>query len=175
MDKPSFQSIAGEHADLIERVLRSLRVHPNDVPDVAQEVFCAVHRRLPMFDPARAACPENAVRSWLTAICYRRAKCYHRARLRRNERPCDPAELDDAPVEVADNEQAYDACETGRLLFELLGTLSEERRDVLLAYVVEGIPMSDVARARDLPVNTAWNRLRLAREDLRAVWHRRVR
>lgn len=49
MDKPSFQSIAGEHGDLIERVLRALRVHPNDVPDVAQEVFCAVHRRLPMF------------------------------------------------------------------------------------------------------------------------------
>ncbi len=32
--------------------------------------------------------------------------------------------------------------------------------------------MADVAAAFAIPLNTAWNRLRLAREDLREAWER---
>ena len=71
--------------------------------------------------------------------------------------------------------EAYDARETTLILFELVDTLCPERRDVVVAYEVEGMPMSDVARAQGIPLNTAWNRLRLGREDLRSAWHRRAR
>ena len=175
MNKPTFESIVDEHGDYIHRTLRALRVPWNDVPEVAQEVLAAVHRRLPAFDPARAERPENAVRSWLIAICQRQARNYHRDRRRRGEHECLQADLDRELAEGPDNEEAYDARETTLILFELVDTLCPERRDVVVAYEVEGMPMSDVARAQGIPLNTAWNRLRLGREDLRSAWHRRAR
>ena len=50
-----------------------------------------------------------------------------------------------------------------------------ERRQVVVAYEIEGMAMSDIARAYGVSLNTAWNRLRLGREDLRIIWRRRVR
>ena len=175
MDRPTFESIVDEHGEHIHRTLRALRVPSNDVPDVAQEVLAMVHRRLPAFDPALAEYPESAVRSWLVAICRRQASDYHRARRRRSERECLEADLDRELAGAPDSEQAYEACEATRILFELVGALCAERRDVVVAYEIEEMAMSDIAGAHGISVNTAWNRLRLAREDLRAGWRRKVR
>lgn len=175
MDKPTFDDIVDEHGEQILRTLRALRVPANDVPDVAQEVLVAVHRTLPAFDPARAQHPAHAVQCWLGAICKRRAQNYHRTRRRRSELECPYPDLDHELSEVADNEQAYDACETTRILSALVGGLCPERRQVVVAYEIEGMAMSDVARAYGVSLNTAWNRLRLGREDLRTIWRRRVR
>jgi DNA-directed RNA polymerase specialized sigma24 family protein len=54
----------------------------------------------------------------------------------------------------------------------LLDKLEPQRRAVIVAYTLEGISMSEVAASFNIPVNTAWNRLRLAREDLREAWER---
>ena len=175
MNKPTFESIAAEHGDYIHRTLRALRVPWSDVSDLAQEVLTGVYLRLPAFDPARAERPDNAVRSWLIAFCQRQARSYHRARRRRGEREGLQPDFDRELDEGLDNEEAYDARETTLILFELVDTLCPERRDVVVAYEVEGIPMSDVARAQGISLNTAWNRLRLGREDLRSAWHRRAR
>jgi RNA polymerase sigma-70 factor (ECF subfamily) len=175
MDKPTFDRIVDEHGDYIRRTLRALRVPENDVQDVAQEVLAAVHRGLPAFDPTRAEHPASAERSWLIAICQRQAKNYHRARLRRSKHEYLEGDLDRELAEGLDNEEVYDACETTLILFELVNGLCPERRDVMIAYEVEGMPMSDVAQAQGVALNTAWNRLRLGREDLRTGWRRRVR
>lgn len=57
-------------------------------------------------------------------------------------------------------------------LLRLVAGIEPGRRGVLVAYVLEEMPMAEVAAALRIPVNTAWNRLRLAREELRAVWAR---
>jgi hypothetical protein len=58
------------------------------------------------------------------------------------------------------------------LLHALLATLEPRRRAVIVAYELEGIAMQDVAARMSISVNTAWNLLRLAREDLRAAYCR---
>ena len=42
-------------------------------------------------------------------------------------------------------------------------------RAVVVAYELERVAMAEVAAAQRIPLNTAWNRLRLGREDLRAA------
>lgn len=62
--------------------------------------------------------------------------------------------------------------ERAALLATLLARLEPRRRAVVMAYELEGVAMVDVAAAQGIPLNTAWNRLRLGREDLRAAARR---
>lgn len=73
-------------------------------------------------------------------------------------------------------------CQSGRqtaaprglsLLFELLSALEASCRAVVVAYELEEMEMVDVAATLGIPVNTAWNRLRRGRADLRAAWRRK--
>lgn len=56
-----------------------------------------------------------------------------------------------------------------RRLNRLLDCVEPRRRAVVIAYELEGMEMLDVASALNIPVNTAWNRLRLAKMELRAA------
>jgi hypothetical protein len=72
-------------------------------------------------------------------------------------------------------EERYLLCEQRAHLESLLAELEPEQRAVLVSHELDATPMRDVARAQRIPVNTAWNRLRLAREDIRNRWHRHRR
>jgi RNA polymerase sigma-70 factor (ECF subfamily) len=43
-----------------------------------------------------------------------------------------------------------------------------DRRAVFILHDLEGCPAPDIARTLEIPVNTAYSRLRLAREEFRA-------
>lgn len=173
MDKPTFESIVREEGAFIRGTLVRLGVRPCDVEDAAQEVLRGVERGLPAFDPSLAVRPEAAVRAWLFGICERQA-ANHRRRRRRAEVSRDPGELDRTGHPSPNAEERCLARERTALLHELLSRLEPARRACLVAHELDGVPMADVAIHMNIPVNTAWNRLRLAREDLRALW-RRVR
>ena len=75
-------------------------------------------------------------------------------------------------MDVATSETAEDAmvaAERAALLSALLARLEPRRRAVVVAYELDGLAMVEVAAAQRIPLNTAWNRLRLGREDLRAA------
>jgi RNA polymerase sigma-70 factor (ECF subfamily) len=175
LETPTLRGIIAEYGAYIHRALHALRVLPNDVPDVSQEVLRAVDRGLPRFDRARAVDPENAVRSWLIAICQRQARSYHRQRrlLLSREALQENAELDLRLCDGPDNEEAFVTCETRSRLVGLLEELLPEQRALVVAYELEETAMDELAIAYRIPVNTAWNRLRLAREALRQAFRRR--
>ena len=81
-------------------------------------------------------------------------------------------ELDYETADGLSSEEVLIEQERQEVLRRLLACLDDERRCVIVAYELEGVPMVDIARALGIPVNTAWNRLRLGREDLRAAWKR---
>jgi RNA polymerase sigma-70 factor (ECF subfamily) len=56
-----------------------------------------------------------------------------------------------------------------RALEGALAALPEEQRLVFIMFDVEGVPMDRIAFAMECPVKTAYSRLRLAREALRAA------
>lgn len=161
------ESIIRAHGAFVRRALAQLGVAARDVADVEQEVWRGVDRGLPAFDPSLSANPETALRAWLHGICERQAASYRRAEAKRGEVL---GEVDTASE--ATPEEALLAAERTRLLRLILDTLEPGRRAVVVAYELEGVAMVDVAAALGIPPNTAWNRLRLAREDLRAAARR---
>ncbi len=171
-EKPTFESIVLEHGAFIRRTLAQLGVPSRDLGDVQQEVLRGVSRRLPLFDPELSANPETAVRGWVFAICERQAANHRRKRRRRGELFFTNDELDTSMASGPDSEERVIVEQRKVILMELLEHLEPQRRAVIVAYELEGIPMADVAAAFSISVNTAWNRLRLAREDLREAWDR---
>lgn len=117
--------------------------------DIAQEAFLSALRALHRFDRRRPFGP------WLHRIVVNRAIDWARSRALRRELDVEPpdAELRDSP-ELRDE------------LAAALGSLSPERRAVVvLRYVLEYTP-GEIAELLDLPRGTVNSRLRRALDDL---------
>lgn len=173
-NRPTFRGVLEEHGTFIRRTLAQLGVSARDLADVEQEVFRGVDRGLPTFDPSLSSNPATAVRGWLFGICERQAASHRRGEAKRNEVLFANDELDVAQVAPTVEDDLVER-ERVALLMKLLACTLPERRVVLIAYELDGMPMTDVAAMLGIPVNTAWNRLRLGREDLRRAWARIAR
>lgn len=55
------------------------------------------------------------------------------------------------------------------MIIAALGAIQEGRRAVFVLYELDGVPMDGIARTMSIPVNTAYSRLRVAREEFRAA------
>ncbi|WP_437911579.1 sigma-70 family RNA polymerase sigma factor [Sorangium sp. So ce302] len=162
--RPSFEEVYQTLLPYVLAVLWRLGVASRDLHDVAHEVFLVVHRRLEDHDP------RLSLKSWVAGISAHVA-LRHRE-LARNQREL--LELDGAePVELADPgldaERRVAQAETQRLVRELIQRIEKERRAVLVLYDLEGSDMRDIAQALQIPVNTAWDRLRRARIEFTAA------
>jgi RNA polymerase sigma-70 factor (ECF subfamily) len=158
-----------EHGRYAFRLLRRLGVHEADVDDVLQEVFVAVHRKLPEFDPSRSG------RGWLYGICLRLAANYRRTRRKRREmhvaqgHESEPVDIDAAtPLEVVEARKAR------AVLDSILAELPDPKRDVFVLHVIEDLPMHEVAEAIGCPLHTAYTRFYAAKKLFEAA-ARRVR
>src|SRR4051794_34761001 len=92
---PSLRQIFDEHARYIWRTLRHLGIPEADTPDLCQEVFVTVHRKLSSFEG------RSALRTWLYGICIRVASEHRRRPHVRKETPLS---------ESAREEHAEQAC-----------------------------------------------------------------
>jgi RNA polymerase sigma factor (sigma-70 family) len=171
-EKPAFAQVVEEHGSFIRRTLSQLGVSARALDDIEQEVRRGIDRGLSTFDPEMAANPASAMRGWLFGICERQAANHRRSENRRGE----VLQADDDMAHVRSSaptaEESLMEAERKDLLHELLATLEPRRRAVIIAYELEGISMPDVAAGLSVPVNTAWNLRRLARDDLRAAYSR---
>jgi len=135
--------------------LRRLGTAPSDLEDSTHEVFVIALQRLPQFDTARP------VRPWLFGIAFR----VWVGRRRKGGRE----ELGDAPdVEApgASPEAQLARAQERRMVEEALSLLEPNRRAVFIMHDVDGHSAPDIARELDVPLNTVYSRLRLAREEL---------
>jgi len=120
-----------------------------------------VIRRLPEYEP------RGRMTGWLCAIT-RHVAAKHRKKGNRElimDDDRDSVEPPDAP----DPEQS---AADRDLMLRLLDALEPERRTVFVLHVLEDCPIHEIARMERIPVGTAWNRLRLAKEDLRREYRR---
>jgi RNA polymerase sigma-70 factor (ECF subfamily) len=144
-------------------------VRAADLPDVAQDVFVVVHARLAEFD-GRAK-----VTSWLFRICMNAASNYRRlAHVRREA--FDPsaiaAVVAEAPSATSRLEQREDLA-----LFETaLDTMDLDQRAAFVLFELVGMSGPDLAETLEIPLGTAYSRVRLARDAFRlAVMRERAR
>ncbi|MDC0679949.1 RNA polymerase sigma factor [Sorangium atrum] len=162
--RPSFEEVYQTLLPYVLVVLWRLGVASRDIHDVAHEVFLVVHRRLEDHDP------RLSLKPWIAGISANVA-LRHRA-LARNQREL--LALDDSePIELADPgldaERRVAQAETQRIVRELIQRMERERRAVFVLYDLEGSDMRDIAQALQIPVNTAWDRLRRARSEFTAA------
>jgi RNA polymerase sigma-70 factor (ECF subfamily) len=153
----SSRQIFDEHARYVFRVLRYLGVPEADVPDVCQEVFITVHRKIDEFEG------RSQVRTWLYRICTNAASDRRRRAHVRREVPTDWT-APDARTNAELTGDALGRIEARSAIDHALSLLDEDKRVVFVLYEIEGFTMQEVADIVGCPLQTAYSRLRAARE-----------
>ncbi|MCB9594098.1 MAG: sigma-70 family RNA polymerase sigma factor [Sandaracinaceae bacterium] len=154
---PELTEVFDAHAAYVGRTLRCLGVRDREIADAIQEVFLVVHRRLPELRK------PSALRSWLYAICVRKAMALRRRAARRRE-----DSMPEVP-EAVDGRTPHDELVRTRALaaaIEILEDLDDDKRAVFVLYEVEQLPMREIADALDVPLQTAFSRLYAARREV---------
>ncbi|MEP7124253.1 MAG: sigma-70 family RNA polymerase sigma factor [Byssovorax sp.] len=139
--------------------LRRMGVQERDLEDCAQDVLIVAYRRLSDYDV------RLKVQPWLAGIAYNTASDYRRLSRHRELLLSDAANenADSAPSaeDLAGQEQSR------ALVIQALGEIKLEQRIVLVMHDIEEHSMPEIAAALSIPLNTAYSRLRLAREKLK--------
>jgi len=152
-----------DHFEYMWHSLRRLGVNERDLEDVVHDVSVTINPRLGTYDPTRP------LRPWLFAFACRAASDYRRQARHRVALTDDPEALrDPAPAvdELVASREELD------LVARALDALDLDRRAVFILHEIDGVSIPDVARALEIPTNTAYSRLRLAREDFGAAVRR---
>ena len=150
----TFEKTYRAHFAFVWRSLRRLGIAEDDATDAAQDVFIIVHRKLPEF------AGRSKVTTWLYGICFRvaseRRRAVPRPQLGEHEaaafigRQADPGALAEQRQGLA-------------LLERVLDRLPDEQRAVFCLFELEGMTGDEIAEALEIPLGTAYSRLRLAR------------
>jgi RNA polymerase sigma-70 factor, ECF subfamily len=151
---PDVRALYCAHLDYVWHSLRRLGVPPKDLPDFAHDVFVAVARALPGYDPARP------IRPWLFGVCFRVAS--DQLRLYRNTREVLGAESD--PPDIGPSpEQALLDDEARQLVEDSLAALDMPHRAVLVMHDIGEHRAAEIAEVLEIPLKTVYSRLRTAR------------
>jgi len=152
---PGFDEVFEECAPFVWRITRRLGVPAKDVPDVSQEVFLVVLRKLPSYEP------RASVKSWVYGIAAKVVQGYRRRACNRHEQLGVEVPEQSGP---ASQERQITAKRDLERLFAALETLDDEKREVFVLYELEEWSMSRVAETLGCPLSTVYSRLQRARE-----------
>jgi RNA polymerase sigma-70 factor (ECF subfamily) len=159
---PDFRAVFEEHFAYVWSTLRRMGVRDRDLEDLTHDTFVRVGARLGDYDPRRP------IRPWLFGFAFRVASDYRRLARHRLEVLVD-AEAEH-PAPPPDEQLALR--EARALMAEALEEVELERRAVFVLHILDECPIPDVAAALAIPVNTAYSRLRLAREEFSSAVRR---
>ena len=152
-DVPAFDDVYAANVAFVWRILRTFGVPEAGIEDAVQDVFVVVHRRLPEWE-GRAA-----ITTWLFAIA-RRIAAAHRRKVGSDR----TEELVDDPQGEADTFAAMQRAQAVAKVMAILEQMDVDKRIVFALVELEQLAVPEVARMLDLKLNTAYSRLRLARQ-----------
>lgn len=162
-DDMAFRRLFEGEFDYVWSSLRRLGVREADVEDQTHELFLRVHRKLSEYDPTRP------IRPWLFAFAARIAAEYRRTAHYRRE-------ITGLSVELADTaahpEEEASRAEVRAAVLEALEALDHDKRVVFVGVEIDGQGGRELAEALQIPLNTVYSRLRLAREEFGAAFRR---
>lgn len=144
--------------------LRWLGARPQELEDLAQEVFIALRRAWPRYDPSRP------LRPYLFGVAFRVVSMQRRRTKR---------EVAFAQLEIRDGgahpDELVQAKQDRALVLRALEKIPLRRRAVLVMHDLDEVSMGQVAAALSIPLFTAYSRLRKARAELEAAIRRLAR
>lgn len=161
-ERPAFGEVYEAFFPFVWRSARRLGAPEGGVDDVVQEIFVVVHRRLGHFEA------RSSMKTWIFGIVLNVVRA-HRRKLRssapyalRKDAPADPETVTDT---AAGPHELASKAEAARLVDRLLDALEDTKREVFVLAELEQMTVPDIAAVLGIPVNTAYSRLRLAREE----------
>lgn len=152
-------AIFREHGPYVYTALRSLGVHVADVDDAFQEVFVVIHRQRATYED------RGSLRAWVYGICVRVGLRFRSRRGRAREIASD--ELPD-PIDPTTPAEHLGERQARRILNAILDELDDDKRAVFVLFELEELSMREVAQSLECPLQTAYSRLRAAREAVYA-------
>jgi RNA polymerase sigma-70 factor (ECF subfamily) len=153
---PTFEEIFDRELGYVWHALRRLGVPGRDLEDLTQHVFLQVHGQLAKYDAARP------LRPWLFAFALNAASNYRALKRHRVELAVVPPDLSDGRPGAEEQLILKQELQLAELA---LSEVALERRGVLMLHEIEGHAMPEIAEVLGIPLNTAYSRLRLARQD----------
>jgi RNA polymerase sigma-70 factor (ECF subfamily) len=156
----TFEETYRAHFAFVWRSLRRLGIREEDAADVAQEVFIVVHRKLPEF------AGRSKLTTWLYGVCFRVASERRRAR---PQPPLGEQEAASFVARPADPGAIAERNQGLAVLERILDRMPDEQRAVFCLFELEGMTGEEIAEALEIPLGTAYSRLRLAREAFSAA------
>jgi RNA polymerase sigma-70 factor (ECF subfamily) len=158
VDHPCLEAYEREF-DYLIRTLRRLGVSPNDVEDLAHEVFLVLYQSWDKYDT------ERPLRAYIFGIAFRVACNYNRKRKR---------EVLYAVMETGDYgpqpDQDLESSQLRALVLSALKRVPMQRRAVLIMHDIDHLPMTEIATALSIYRFTGYSRLRKARNEFAAAW-----
>ncbi len=128
-------------------------------------MFITIQRLLPSYDPQRP------LRPWLFGIAFRYAQRYRDKDERRSEQLDSSPEHSHPPVPAAADAEV-DRHAARQLVVAALQRMKPARRAVFVMAAIDGHTAPEIAQALDMPLNTVYSRLRVARDEFAAAVRR---
>ncbi|MEN9581690.1 MAG: hypothetical protein RJA70_4699 [Pseudomonadota bacterium] len=157
-------AIFEEYFHVVWRSLQRLGVPKSQVDDATQDVFLAVQTAAGRFEG------RSELSTWIHGIVINTARNYRRrASAARQRHEADPPELVSSspnPERVARAQQAAE------LLFTLLEQMDDNYREVFVCVELEQMAVTKFAESAAINLNTAYTRLRVARDTFDALLRR---
>jgi RNA polymerase sigma-70 factor (ECF subfamily) len=167
-DLPAFELIYQRYFDFVWSSSLRLGVSSAAIDDVVQEIFMVIHSK---FQTLRQ---PASVRSWIYGIVRRTVSDHRRSQHRRahwtgalalemmleQRRSLTPLDLKEQSEKV-------------ELLFSLLHEIAEPKREVFMLSELDEMSVPEIADALQIPLNTAYSRLRAARRAFEEALSRR--
>jgi RNA polymerase sigma-70 factor (ECF subfamily) len=147
--------------DYVFTTLKRLGAAPNEMEDLAQEIFVVLYRHWRTLDTARP------IRPYLFGITYRILYAHHRRRAK--EIPFADLDTEDAAMGP---ERALQGKQSIALLTAALQHLPMARRAVVVMHDLDEVPVADIARNLAISRFGAYARLRKGRKELAAAVRR---
>ena len=154
---PDLPTIYRSEFPYVWKTLRRLGAPPQELEDLAHDLFVVVHRHLSDYDP------DRPLRPWLFGIAVRVVADFRRSPRSEREILGETAEpVDGAPTP----HERLEGTEARAVLMKALDGLDLDRRAVFVMHELDEVPVPEIASTLAIPLNTAYSRLRLARVDV---------
>ncbi len=163
----SFQAVYRQYFQFVWSAARRFGVQTDAMDDFVQEVFIVVHAKLEGLEN------PQALRSWIYGVVRRKASNHRRAL-----RAQIAAGILSGTYEEAQSDEPtpFDHLKTNadlELLASLLAELDAPKREVFAMVELDELTVPEVAEVLEIPLNTAYSRLRAARQAFEAALARR--
>jgi RNA polymerase sigma-70 factor (ECF subfamily) len=156
---PPFRAIYEEYFDFVWRCARALGVTADVMDDAVQEIFLVVYTKVHTLNQ------PSALRSWIYGVTRRIAADYRRSR-RVEDVATEPSSVTlEVEATAPTPMEAASLHEDVRLLQRLLSKLDPLKRETFILAELMGMTGVEIAEATQVPLNTAYSRLRVARAE----------